>query len=400
MKSIGTILGALCVVAVSACGLGGDGGPDGSGSGSVVQLTEDVTADCDVVVKKVIHIKSAVTVQPGTKVCADANAGLQVAETGSLHAVGTDTQRILFTGNSPTPGFWRGISFESNNVANALEFADVSYAGGNDSFCCNYFLGSEDVKAAVLVWGGRLSMKSSVVSQSGKYGLFVGETGTLGGFTANRFEHNALSPVTIFMNHIGSLDTATVYSGGENPNGKNFIRVLNGQPLITAQTFKKLDVPYGLGEGSAGSVFSLKANVTLEAGTRLEFEANSGFLVEAEGRLTSNGTASNRVTLTGRSATPGFWKGVAFLSIGNALTHTDVDYGGNNSSFCCGFFESSGPDTKANLVIGDYHTSASVTLTNVNARNSANRGVSRLMGTVTQSGTNDLTTGNAQANLM
>ena len=52
-------------------------------------------------------------------------------ETGSLKAVGTAKEPIIFTGAQKTAGYWEGINFYfSNNVKNELEYINAEYGGG------------------------------------------------------------------------------------------------------------------------------------------------------------------------------------------------------------------------------------------------------------------------------
>lgn len=418
MMNIRGMVGLLAclglVVMLSACGPAGGGGgtgtpPPGVTDGVIKTATtwSPGSGDCHHRVSGVVEVKAALTVQAGTKVCFESGAGLYISETGSLNASGTESSRIVFTGASPTKGYWKGLAFESVNVDNKLVNVDIRFAGSDESFCCGFFVGSEDALAAVVMGSYNKSAKVLItgteISDSGNYGLFAFENAKLQGFSKNKFVRNQKAAVTVFFGDVGALDADTVYSGGADPNGngEKLVRVIApSQALAADLTLKKLDVPYGMGHGKAGSIFRAKAILTIDAGTRLEFEANSGILVEKEGRIVVAGVAGNRVTLTGRSPTKGFWKGVALLSLGNTVTQTDITYAGGDDPFCCGFFQGA-DNAKAGLVVGDYATAATVTVTDSAITHSANRGVYRLhTSTITQVGTNDLTTENGAANIL
>lgn len=401
------LLGALVSASLFGCG------PGGPGEMTVDALTvsSDITspttwaataADCDVVVTKEIAVKAKLTIAPGVKVCFEAKTGLLVRETGSLSAVGTDTARITLTGTSASPGFWKGVAFLSNDVANSLQYVDLSYAGHPEGFCCGFFNGSENSLAALVVGDYQTSalvaLSHSRVMQSGAGGVYANENARLTGFADNEFSGNAGAPVALPLVAVNDLDAASVYSGGATPNGTNVVRVLAFRKTTTPVTLKRLDVPYAMSEGTPNKVFEVAAPMTIEAGTRAEFEANSGLLIAANGSLNVNGTAAARVTLTGRSPTPGYWKGVAVLSLSNALSNTDLSFAGNDDSFCCGFFNGQG-DAKAGLVVGDTSTTGGVVVTDVAVTQSKNRGVFVVKGSLTEMGTNDLVTGNALPNI-
>lgn len=401
---------AVCLLLLTvSCGPGGS-----SGNTLPITVSEDLaadatwtpsTGDCDVIVDGVPEIKSALVIEKGTKICFKDNSGLLVAANGSLKAVGTAEDPIVFTSTTATKGAWKGLAFLSVNNDNQLIHTEISYAGNASAFCCGFFISNENARAALVLGDykdpAQVTVQDSKISHSGGYGLQAFTNAKLESFARNTFEANELAPVSAYIQHLSQLDAASVYGGGSAPNGKQFVRVLFDQPLASDTTIKKLDVPYSLGFGFPKSIFRVKAALTVSAGTRLEFEANSGMLVEADGTISTQGTSADRVVLTGRSATKGYWKGLALLSLGNTLTETELSYGGNADAFCCGFFEPGGGEsTKANLVVGDYATTGGVTINNVSSIQSGGRGVTALhSSTVTQQGTNDLTTGNTSANL-
>jgi hypothetical protein len=247
-----------------------------------------------------------------------------------------------------------------------------------------------------------LTVANSTISNSANMGLYAFDGSRLPGFVNNSFSNNGGAPIGLSLTAVSDLDGTTSFSGGSMPNGKKVARVVNFSRTTDPVTMRKLDVPYAMSEGSASQVFMVDGALTLSAGVRLEFEANSGLIINETAQLTSAGTGTDRVVLTGRSPTPGFWKGVGLLSLNNLLTSTDLTFAGNDDALCCGFFEPTpgGPSTSAGLVVGDYRTSASATVTDIKVTQSKNRGVSVLMGSLTQMGTNDLTTGNGKPNIL
>ncbi len=96
---------------------------------------------------------------------------------------------ITFAGTSATPGYWKGLAFLSNDVANSLAWVEVTGAGSDEAFCCGFFVGSVDAKAGLLVGdtrtAARLSLQHSTVSHSAHDGLFAYENAKLDGFAAN-----------------------------------------------------------------------------------------------------------------------------------------------------------------------------------------------------------------------
>lgn len=383
---VGSGLVGLLVV-LSACGGGG-----GSTIGSIV-ISADITAndswspnaaDCDYTIDtgKEIQVKAKLVVQAGTKVCFSANSGLVVTETGSLTAVGTNTNRITFTGTVAAKGQWKGLAFRSNDPANELSFADILYGGNDDNFCCDYFEGP-NISAALLVGSNSaanasLKLANSKVALSGNFGLYVFNAGRLNGFSSNTFSDNTKAPVAVPMIEIGKLDSASNYSGtGGTANAVNAIQV-NETPEANSnvnQTILKLDVPYGMMLGDPNTSQNYKGNLVVQAGVRFEFESNSGLQILETGSLNAVGTLTSPIVFTGRIATKGYWKGIAFRSntATNRLERTEVSYAGNNENFCCDYFE--GPNISAAILVGSvFVKNAKLALVNSTVRESDNYG--------------------------
>jgi hypothetical protein len=364
-------------------------------------------ADCTYRVKGDIEVSSDLTIKPGVVVLFDANASLKVEATGSLNAVGTADKRITFKGATETKGFWKGLSFRSNNPANALTYVSILHAG-SEALCCDYFDGpggSIPVIAALSAGGAAASgtpsvkVSSTTLGQSGGYGLYLLGKAKLPGFSGNLFTGNQKGPASVPLAAIGSLDSASVYSGvttGVNePNGEAFVRVAESpdSELAVTQTVHKLDVPYGVGASSGSEELQMEYRgvLTVEPGVRLQFEANTGLIFAQGGRLVADGTAADRIVFSGRVSTKGFWKGLSFRTSGNTLKYTTVS-GAGGDDLCCDYFTGPGGSipVKANISVGGAAETgtATVELSNSAITDSPNYGVFRFdNGSVTESGT-------------
>jgi len=74
-------------------------------------------------------IESHVSIAPGATLEFTEGTSLDVRQQGSLSAVGTQENPIVFTGTDPTPGYWRGVFIESNSARNVIRNAKITYAG-------------------------------------------------------------------------------------------------------------------------------------------------------------------------------------------------------------------------------------------------------------------------------
>ncbi|AWR87172.1 hypothetical protein [Meiothermus taiwanensis] len=397
-----SVAGVLALVA--GCGGGGGTLPQ------PVEVSSNITTnttwspnpaiDCDYLVtaNREIEVRAALTIQAGTKVCFGANSGLKVMETGSLNAVGSAANRIVFTGTTASRGFWKGLAFRSNNPVNELSFAEVSFAGSNDSFCCDYFVSVNDIQAAVIVGSNAtstatLKLSNSLIASSANYGLYVFGNGRLTVFSTNAFSDNTKAPVALPIIEAGKLDSGSNYSGaGLVANAVNAVQVnrISRSATNVNQTLRKLNVPYAMFLGDPNTEQEYDGALTLEPGVRMEFESNTGIKIMPTGSLNAVGTAAEPIVFTGRVAAKGFWKGLAFRSNNpsNRLERVTVEYAGNDDSFCCDYFVSVNDIRAAILVGANGVTNATLALVNSTVRESDNYGVYQFSGgnTITASG--------------
>lgn len=78
------------------------------------------------------------------------------------------------------------------------------------------------------------------------------------------------------------------------------------------------------------------ATLTIEPGTRVEFEANASLEVDDDAAaLIANGTSDDGILMTGTQQTAGFWGGVAFYgdNANNIINFTTIEYAGGVDFF-------------------------------------------------------------------
>ncbi|SEJ31259.1 Right handed beta helix region [Dyadobacter sp. SG02] len=114
-------------------------------------------------------------------------AGSITIDDGYFNAVGTETNKIIIRGAENTAAYWKGMICFSTSDQNVIENAEVS-GGGNIAIVSGK-------KANIAVYGGqsRMTIRKSVISNSGGYGIFVNYQGTINGDveTVNTFKDNA-----------------------------------------------------------------------------------------------------------------------------------------------------------------------------------------------------------------
>lgn len=74
------------------------------------------------------------TIAAGVEIEFETNAGIQVNDDSALKALGTATNRILFTGVDKLPGAWGGIEFSfTQSPVNEIGFATIEYGANPES---------------------------------------------------------------------------------------------------------------------------------------------------------------------------------------------------------------------------------------------------------------------------
>jgi hypothetical protein len=125
-----------------------------------------------------------------------------------------------------------------------------------------------------------------------------------------------------------SLDKASIYTG----NGVQAIVVKtagNGNVVFTTSgTIKALSIDYHFYSSA-----QLKANVTFEPGVTWLFNSGKRLWVAADGALIANGSASEKITFSGITSSPGAWNGIELDSSSpeNIINNAIISYGGSTS---------------------------------------------------------------------
>lgn len=295
-----------------------------------------------------IDIKSVLTIRPGATLIFTEGANMRVESSGTLIANGTQAEKITFTAEQATPGYWIGIQFIFNGSANQLDHVIVDYAGGTG--------GNGNGAVSVYSTPGRLKIHNSTIRNSFKYGLDVGDNKDTVLDMANvNFKGNTEGPVIVHPNVSEKLDKNSDYSG----NIQDRIVWYDNDDIVDSQTIKNLGVPYHVGS------HDIEAFVTIEPGTELSFRSEGNLDIRNGGALTAVGTSSSPITFTGRQAISGYWDGIQFFtgSLANKLDNTIVEYAGRMGA----------GNTEG--LVGVFFTDSRADVTNSILRHSATNGI-------------------------
>ena len=274
-------------------------------------------------------IEALVEIEPGVQFVFEADAGLMIDGSGTLQAIGTQEQNIVFTALEPTPGYWEGIQFSFNNNNNILDYTTVEYGGiGNNS----------DANVGVFGSDGRLTLRNSTIRHSSQFGVYLHDRIDL------TMENNIISenevPVTVAFNDQWQLDSMTDYTG--NNDDRIYLRA---DTIETPQTVIDLNVPYLVNSTNQITVDSV---LTIDQGVELQFRSGGGFNIDRNGAFAVTGVSGNPAVFTGEIKEKGAWKGIQYTFTNSQLNTIDFgifefggDLGGNTEGLI-GYF---GTDT-------------------------------------------------------
>ncbi|WP_162054237.1 PKD domain-containing protein [Pontibacter pamirensis] len=311
---------------------------------TVLENREADPAKPDYIVTNNIQVKARVAIAPGVVIEFEADKGLEVLPQGYITARGTATQKIVFTGKTKTPGFWKGILFDSNNALNELTQVEVGYAGSSTMRDM-----PENVKTNVGITGtaitaASLSVKNSSFTNANGYGMYV--LGEIPVFSDNSFSDNSSLPLFVTANQIHKLDAASTFTGAAGSNMIGIGGTVHQQTTGVTWPLMQDGTKY-----VAIHDLAIEGGVTVAPGVSIEFMSNKGLSVNWTGYLKAKGTAANKITFTGLDKMKGFWKGIIIQSNNsmNEMDHVEVSYGGK------GDYATGNQAFKANVVLwGDF----------------------------------------------
>jgi hypothetical protein len=277
------------------------------------QITQPVVWNGFHHITNYISVESSLTLAPCTVLEFDTNAYMYVSNNGSLKALGTDTNPVVFTSDKSVPkaGDWGGIAILAD-ASNDSSFknAIIEYSGNGYSYGSNGLQVADSAAA---------SFQNLTVRYTGDDYCAIGlATGAkIGAFDNVRIE-NSKRGLCAGADVIGSLGSLT----SEPPIEVNVTTLTNDA------IWKDFGVSYNL-----DSTFSVYAQLTLSPGVTVRLPANSYINVDNNGSLLTQGTASKPVTFTSAKKSPGAgdWGGILFganASNNSLLENTVVEYGG------------------------------------------------------------------------
>ena len=116
-----------------------------------------------------VEVRAHLTIEPGAHLEFRENVPLNIDKGGSLTAIGTPDNPVIFTGTEESSGYWSGIYFESDTMKNILRNVAIRF-GGSKSGATHGCVG--------IFPTGSATVEASTIS-SCPVGIFVNRGGTL-----------------------------------------------------------------------------------------------------------------------------------------------------------------------------------------------------------------------------
>lgn len=324
-----TLTSILCLAVMVGCDTGTtdpDTDPD-----CVTEVNADIESattwggECRTIeVLSSIFVDAPLTVLPGTTVLADQGVHIGVRADGSLNAIGTEADPIVFDGMVADPGFWSGISIASVDAANQLEWVEILHTGAAGG---RLFHGNVD--AALVVMGqahqsrGKVLLTDVLLADGSGIGLSLAEGGDISGSTNLNIEDDSGAtpgmsyPIQIAFPEVGQLDSS--------------FRTRTGHPTIVTRGHLKREATIpsdmsGVLQFQQGVEIRDGGFLIVEHGNYLGFEQDVMLATSPNGRLALRGEEDSPIVVSGAEAGAGYWGGFVFqsLSMDNEVRHAAI----------------------------------------------------------------------------
>lgn len=112
----------------------------------------------------VSEIDGALTIEQGTEFQFQTASGINVNSSGSITAIGTLSEPIVFKGRFASSAYWRSLNIKSNNPNNKLAYVSLQDGG-------QYW--AHDYASLFLTSGARVEMDNCSISNANSWGMYV-----------------------------------------------------------------------------------------------------------------------------------------------------------------------------------------------------------------------------------
>lgn len=291
-------------------------------------LTDDPDKDIDYIVECFMEVETDLTIEAGVVIEFKTGAGLHIKNGGSISATGSSNERIILTGVDKIAGSWIGVLVETNDVKNEFDYVTISYGGSEAT--------SNGNKANLIVWAdSRASIDNCIISNSSNHGIEMAYNETvISSFNNNTLKNN-FKPLYVLADNVSFLNATNDFTGNTN----DYIEVGCKTLKEGSYAWKNLNVNYRVLSTDFGIFREIRVpdncDLTIEAGTQIDFDTNTGIRVDDGGSLKAIGTETEKIIFSGVDGAAGAWKGLAFWftqSVLNKLEYCVIEYAGGGDN--------------------------------------------------------------------
>ncbi|MBX2842679.1 MAG: hypothetical protein KTR26_12990, partial [Flammeovirgaceae bacterium] len=288
----------------------------------LVDIFTDDTPDYLVTGNLLINGTAKLTIKPGVIIAIEADERIWVDGDAIIDAQGTTDNKIIFTGKQESAGYWKGLVIWTKSNENILDYVEVKYGGSGDH---GFGIGKTTLGIGD---EGKLSIKNSIISNSGGYGLFVETGATFNEFMNNEIKNNTGIAAAMNISQTEKLDNISKFSEGNGDNSiELFGSTLDQSVAITVPAFDDKTPYYVTGN------LAINSGLIISPGVTFGFASDKRFWVDDEGYLNAIGTEASPIVFTGKDETVGYWKGLVIWTnnLDNKLDYVEVSYGGSSA---------------------------------------------------------------------
>lgn len=299
-------------------------------------ISDDINADVtwhninptpgepDYIVSKSINVNARLTIAPGVVVRMADQSQLTVNPQGKIVAIGTEPEHITFTGTGTTSPTWVGIAVSSSSDENELNYVDIAFAGSG------FLQGLSNLKASLGVDDGNLGkikVRNTLITDGGGYGIYVEKNATITVAENVSIIDNAGTSVAIPISQVGNLLFNNSFSGS---NGYDAVEIIGSdianQGEVSWPGFQDGTVYYISGD------LTVRSGLEIQPGVNIELASNVGInILDSDAYINAIGTATKKITFSGRTNSKGFWRGISISSANpmNILEFVEISNAGS-----------------------------------------------------------------------
>ncbi len=289
------------------------GGDDSTGAaGDCTTLSfEDFDGDavfpagCYLVEFTIAKTDGSVTFEPGAEVAFAANAGLNLIGDATLSAQGTAEQPVVFAGQTAGPGSWIGLSISTRSPDNTLANIELSDAGSSG--------------AALTLSNASIALDAVTIEGNAGFALLADAASEFS-LTASVLTANE-QLMQVGIESVEAVEDTNTLTG-------------NDEDILHAEGTTLSDAVWAVSAVPIhpASDINVDGAWTLLPGVTVAMGQDAAITVRDTATITAEGTAESTVTITGRAAEVGYWKGltVQSTSADNVLSNARLDYGGSS----------------------------------------------------------------------